>query len=76
VNTPRLYGYAWDTTLFDGAGYGEGHVEVADRGAANRDPDEFDRPDEVIPDREPRRVPSLLVRRHETLPVIVARRST
>ena len=29
VHTPRLYGYAWDTTLFDGAGYGEGHVDVA-----------------------------------------------
>ena len=91
-------------------------------GAANRDPDEFDRPDDVILDREvprhhvafgrgihhcvgaplarlearvvltrllagtssitldpgqpPRRVESLLVRRHETLPVIVAPRSS
>lgn len=90
-------------------------------GAANRDPDEFDRPDEVVldrpvprhhlafgrgihlcvgaplarlearvvltrllaetssitldPDHPPRRVQSLLVRRHETLPVIVASRT-
>lgn len=91
-------------------------------GAANRDPDEFDHPDDVILDREsprhhvafgrgihhcvgaplarlearvvltrllsqtasitldpdhpPRRVPSLLVRRHETLPVIVTPSAT
>lgn len=31
VHTPRLYGWAWDTTLLDGGGYGEGHVDVAQR---------------------------------------------
>ena len=31
VHTPRLYGWAWDATLFDGGGYGEGHVDVAQR---------------------------------------------
>ena len=29
VHTPRLYGYAWDVTLLDGGGYGEGHVDAA-----------------------------------------------
>lgn len=29
VNTPRLYGWAWDATLLDGGGYGEGHVDIA-----------------------------------------------
>jgi hypothetical protein len=31
VHTPRLYGWAWDATLLDGGGYGEGHVDVAQR---------------------------------------------
>ena len=31
VATPRLYGWAWDVTLLDGGGYGEGHVEIADK---------------------------------------------
>ncbi|MDQ1432387.1 MAG: putative transport system permease protein, partial [Actinomycetota bacterium] len=37
VHTPRLYGWAWDTTLVDSGGYGEGHVEVAQR-VFGRDP--------------------------------------
>jgi hypothetical protein len=37
VHTPRLYGWAWDATLVDSGGYGEGHVEVARR-VFGRDP--------------------------------------
>jgi hypothetical protein len=31
VHTPRLYGWSWDATLLDGGGYGEGHVEAAQK---------------------------------------------
>ncbi|GMU78304.1 MAG: putative cytochrome P450 [Acidimicrobiia bacterium] len=109
-----------DTTL-DGVDIPADATVLLFWGAANRDPDEFDHPDDVILDREvprhhvafgrgihhcvgaplarleartvltrlldetssitldpddpPRRVPSLLVRRHETLPVIVVPRA-
>ena len=31
VETPRLYGWAWDTTLLDNLGYGKGHPKIAQR---------------------------------------------